>query len=460
MGSARAFSLLSLLFGLLLVIVTPPLRGPDEAQHFLRAFGLAQGDLVPTTRDANGRKGLFLPPRMHRDFTFFEAAASKGSEGDARELLEQYRSYRAAQTDDAAAAAVFIPYGGAEGYSPIGYIPYTVGALIGRALGLDFFTMAYVMRVFGLLVFTAVAHYAIVLLPRSGWAFLAIAMLPAALYARAVINADAAALVSTMVVLALCLRAALGLPDARGLRAVWCTLCVLTKAPQLVFVLLEGMVRPVRRSRRQWFAAACIIVPAIVLALLWTTLSSADVAAWRLVELTGAPAEQFSPLWKLRFMLGNPLHFPQLVLGTLPGLPEIWRQLIGVLGLFDTVLRPWAYPAISLLAVLACLSSIDVSGGTRLRVALVGLAVAAAYIVAVFLIFYMVWTPITADQVWGVQGRYFLPALPVLAVALGALIRRGLPQRWTSSFAVAAALLSGFAAAEAVLRVDWKLFSN
>jgi uncharacterized membrane protein len=436
------------------------LRGPDEAQHFLRAYGLAQGDLVPNTRDVNGRKGLFLPPHMHRDFTFFEAAASKGTEGNARELLKQYRSHKAAQSEATGAAAVFIPYGGAEGYSPVGYIPYTAGALLGRALGLDFVTVTYVMRLFGLLAFTAIAHYAIILLPSSGWALLAIAMLPAAFYARAVINADGAALVSTMVVTALCLRVSLGIKEGRGQRAVWFALCVLTKAPQLAFILLEGMVRPLRGPWRQWLTSACIVIPAVILALLWTSLSGADVAVWRLVELTGAPAEQFSPLWKLHFILDHPLHFPQLVLGTLPGLPEIWRQLIGVLGLFDTVLHPWAYPAISMLTVLACLSSVHMSDGTRLRVALVGLTTAAAYILTVFLIFYMVWTPITADQVWGVQGRYFLPALPVLAVVFGALIRRGLPQHWTASFAVAAALLSGFAAAEAVLRVDWKLFSN
>ena len=38
---------MSLLFGTLLILATPPLRGPDETAHFLRAYGVAQGDIVP-----------------------------------------------------------------------------------------------------------------------------------------------------------------------------------------------------------------------------------------------------------------------------------------------------------------------------------------------------------------------------------------------------------------------------
>jgi len=48
---ATIFVVLSMLFGAAIIAITAPLRGPDEAAHFLRAYGIAQGDLVPSQAD-------------------------------------------------------------------------------------------------------------------------------------------------------------------------------------------------------------------------------------------------------------------------------------------------------------------------------------------------------------------------------------------------------------------------
>jgi hypothetical protein len=58
---ALIFFLLSIFFGVAISIMTPPLRGPDESAHFLRAYGIARGDIVPSIRDQESRKGIFLP---------------------------------------------------------------------------------------------------------------------------------------------------------------------------------------------------------------------------------------------------------------------------------------------------------------------------------------------------------------------------------------------------------------
>jgi len=66
-----------------------------------------------------------------------------------------------------------------------------------------------------------------------------------------------------------------------------------------------------------------------------------------------------------------------------------------------------------------------------------------------------VWTAINATQIDGVQGRYFVPALPAVALATAALVRRGLSENARAAIALAAAALSCAAAFQAVLRVDW-----
>src|SRR5262245_56423940 len=58
---AAIFAALSIVFGIAIIAVTAPLRGPDEAAHFLRAYGVAAGHIVPSQQDAQSRKGIVLP---------------------------------------------------------------------------------------------------------------------------------------------------------------------------------------------------------------------------------------------------------------------------------------------------------------------------------------------------------------------------------------------------------------
>ena len=133
-----------------------------------------------------------------------------------------------------------MPYAGSEGYSPVAYLPQATAAVIARALDLDFLPTLYLMRFAGLAALTALVAFAIALAPQLGWALLAIAMLPAALYGRSVISADGSTLAAAMVVTALWLRALLA-PELHrpGRQAFWLTLGALTKPTNLAFVLLE-----------------------------------------------------------------------------------------------------------------------------------------------------------------------------------------------------------------------------
>ncbi len=260
------FVFLSMFFGTLTIALTPPLEGPDEPAHFLRAYGISLGEIVPTLADEQGRKGIFVPARLHRGYTVFEHALfklGKAKDFDYRDVWKEYS--RTSALPDDGRAPVFQLYWGSEGYAPVAYLPQVVAALVARMAEFDFVRTLLLMRFAGLAAMTALTAYAIALAGPLGWTFLLIAMLPAALYGRAVISADGAALACTMVVTALCVRAA-RLGD-RGVweRALFMTLSVLSKPPQLAFVLLEAMT-----SRRS---------PAVVERPVWQ--AGVDSARWQ-----------------------------------------------------------------------------------------------------------------------------------------------------------------------------------
>jgi uncharacterized membrane protein len=476
------FVVASAIFGSAIILVAPPLRGPDETAHFLRAYGIAQGDFIPSIMDEAARKGVLLPHVLYRDFRLFDMWQETGRrEGiSLSQLIDQFRQPRLPQSEGMR-PPVFVAYAGSEGYSPAAYLPHAAAALLAQVAGLEFLPTFYLMRAAGFAMMTAVVAYAIAVAPVLKWTFVAIAMLPSALNGRAVISADGAAFAYALLVIAIFLRGASGLPATPAWRhSALMTLCTLAKPPNLAFLLLQWL-RPdvLRGAARSLLVAAIITVPAVVAAVVWTTATSADVAAWRLELLTGTSAQEFDPAWKLRFMVAHPTDFPAAVLSMLrtidPG--EFLRQLIGVLGLFDTVLRPWLYTAITVL--LAALLVLPSEAVPHRHAAWMALSVALGYSITVVLIMYLVWTPVRAETVWGVQGRYFVPILPLIPVVTATLVRSGgitLPWHRSSTndvgladrrltprvstelasvLAIAAAALSGVGSVDAILRTDW-----
>jgi hypothetical protein len=89
------------------------------------------------------------------------------------------------------------------------------------------------------------------------------------------------------------------------------------------------------------------------------------------------------------------------------------------------------------------------------RVALVAGLVTLAYLTALYLIFYLAWSPPNYHRIDGIQGRYFVVVLPMLCMVVSALVRVGLPERVRAPIAIAGAVIAGVATLEAVLRTDW-----
>jgi hypothetical protein len=73
---------------------------------------------------------------------------------------------------------------------------------------------------------------------------------------------------------------------------------------------------------------------------------------------------------------------------------------------------------------------------------LTGLAV-LAYVVTVYLIFFLTYTPLNIDHAGGVQGRYFVIALPMAAIFIASMANNDLPRDVVAATAMTGSLLSG-----------------
>ena len=459
---ALLFALFSLSFGTATIVFNPPLRGPDEISHFLRIYSYMRGELLPTV-EIEGRRGVFVERPLYEKLYFFKNsgewfAKARGEGVRYGQIMAAYRDITASTNNDHGAQnPVFVPFAGTEGYSPVAYAPYIAAAGVGNFLGFDLPELLFMMRFLGLLFFTAVVTYAITITPTLKWAFVLIAMLPVSLYNRVVLSGDGAALSYAMVITALCFREVWKPSVARVWeRSLWMTLCVLAKQPQIVFVLMAFMSSRLRGISRRWSGLAIIVLPGIVLSPLWVIGVSADVAAWRVREGHDYPPEQFNPLWKLAYMWEHPFHFPLAAWTALSewGAP-LWPELIGIMGWQDIPLHPWTYVVLTVLLLLVPLQKLPLDTATRARVAAITGLAALGYVVMVYLIFFLTYTPVVSPHVLGVQGRYFIIVLPLVAIFLASLTNIELPRGMPALISISGSMIAGIATVDSVLQAHW-----
>src|SRR6478672_12824900 len=457
---AFVFILLSFAFGSAISVVVPPLRGPDEIAHFLRIYSYTRGGLLPAA-EVDGRKGIFVDRDLYTQLSFFKNAGERFARNREQglrygEIMKEY-PHPGGTLHEEGQATKFMPFAGTEGYNPVAYAPYVLAAAIGNLLGLDFPNMLLLMRVLGLITFTALAAYAIKLTPTLKWAFVLIAMLPVSIYNRSVLSADGAALTYALVITALCFSAVQRYGPVWE-RSLWMTLCALSKQPQIVFVLLELMVCRMTELRRRWSSLALVVVPGFILSPLWVLAVSADIAAWRLLEGETHAREHFDPLWKLAYMWDHPLHFPLAAWTAVTVWGDrLWPELIGILGWQDILLPASTYIVLTVLLLVVPLQKLNLDGAVRARVAAISALAVLAYVVTVYLIFFLTYTPLDVDHVRGVQGRYFVIALPMAAIFIASITNVDLPRGVLAATAITGSLLSGLASFQALLEAHWSV---
>ena len=107
---------------------------------------------------------------------------------------------------------------------------------------------------------------------------------------------------------------------------------------------------------------------------------------------------------------------------------RLWQELIGIVGWQDILLQPWVYFLLTIVLLLVPLQKLQLGNATRARVTVITRLVVLGYVTLVYLIFFLIYTPLDVDHIRGVQGRYFVIALPVAAIFIAGLINLELPR--------------------------------
>lgn len=181
--------ILGTLFVLGYTFIIPPLNGFDEATHFLRAYQISEGKLLPE-RFGPDHAGGKIPVNI-----------SQMSDAAVDDIIQSAKTNLARKTHIRSYAKFLLQFhpssstvdkyfAGSSVYSPISYTPQAVGIFIARNLHLPLLLYVYAGRIINALIFLTLVYLAIKLSPTGKWVLLAVAMLPTTLTAAASLSPD------------------------------------------------------------------------------------------------------------------------------------------------------------------------------------------------------------------------------------------------------------------------------
>lgn len=435
--------------GVLYLFVLPPLSAPDEISHYVSAYRLSSQLTGQPQRDRYGRVLLRAQDAWVEDLDgdFIYEPDEDGNLQVTEESREQ--AVKLGETLDESAYELFHALGINGQYAPeqtaeiqaqgayvsstyppvtttpLAYVPQAIGISAARLLGLNTVCLLYFGRLCNLLFFIGMLYLAVKRIPFGKEVLLGVALLPMTLHLAASFSYDVMILGCMFLLTAVCLDLAFEAEQVRirdvVLLAVLAAVagpCKMVYAPMLGLCLLV----PVRKfgGARNWFASAFVVAGAwavsmyLVNSQVITTYATATEAdsyvAW---------AEEAG--FSMNLLIHNLVLLVRMFYQTL-----VWNakdmhitMIGGWLGNLDQVLDvPYLVVWILTLCLIGLALKIpaeQIRMNLRQRFWVGVLAAACAGFTMLSML--IAWTPLSSRVILGVQGRYFLPFLPVLLLA-------------------------------------------
>jgi len=413
----RFFIFTAAIFGLAFILLTPPFEGADESEHFLRAYHISEGHLSAYTN--NGRVGGILPDSLSQlinytttDPTVPYATHTKYPEGKTKQALLHMPLNPS--------KAHFTEFPPSSSYSPIPYIPASIGILFARLLHLPAVVTMYAGRLGNLVCWIGLFAISIRLIPRKKWALAFMGLIPMALFQASIINTDVMAIgmLALFMSYILYLRSKAVVITKKHISALLAIGSAMTLSKQIMFVFLPlTLLLPINKkssARFRWLAYGSVILVPLILFAGWMHITSGLDTSYAVQTHPNAHAQvQLLAHHPRRFLsvLWNTYYFStgDSIVNSFAGyfgwfdapLPEIVVTLIYIAMAFILILQPRRYTK----------SILD-----KQATYFIG-AIFVLYWLAVNASLYIYYSPVGMGIIFGVQGRYFLP-LSLLVIPL------------------------------------------
>lgn len=403
----RVYLLIGLIGVIGFALITPPFQGPDEKAHYIRAQYVAHG-YVLTVDVSKSNAELPLSIKKVVDSSFLR---------DVNGGLKKHDLH-------VSASAVKTPLSADNTYKPamiaytaVPYLPSIPLIAISNTLNFSPLISMYLARLSLGIFCVVLTFFAIKIVPRKKYLFVAIALTPMLLFQQAMVSADGTsyALLLFFICYLLHLANYKQLTNKQWLMVGGLCLAI-TLAKPLVFLFLPLMLILIKKRHAfRWIAGFAIVC----------VLMFAGVSMYNARNSGGATDPNTPKGVDSTLQLSNIQNHPKRFLRVLwnsymtdYGDEEV-QGVIGIFGAADT-----KYPLIMTLGYVTLLVyAASVRFDKKDHIESVGrgikrllLGISLLYFLLINIVIYLSFSPVNFDIIYGVQGRYFLPILIILPV--------------------------------------------
>jgi uncharacterized membrane protein len=383
----------------------------DESRHFVRACQIAQGGWLSEIDTATGRGGGVLPEAVANFVRHWMDTDSLRSQDALHTIRERMRAIESdSQTQASIAKKRFVEFPSAGIYPPSLYIPQSIGIRVARFFSDKVYVWFYSARIWNAVCAVFLIFLALRIAPQHHFLLMLPAVLPMSLVQIASLSNDASIIALTILFVALCIRFLVEDNFLIRLALVLCLFLLVTGKP---VHLALGVLLLTAHKRLGWRRAVsfCSIAVgfAVVSYFCWSYLVRPFIA------LAGEGHGQ-NPSAQVRFIIAHPILLAKVVLSTLKHYgPHFFEGTVGALGSEALSLPTWFYFATGYLIAAILLIILLNFKEVALPNLVWGSFAGAGLVLGVLLAGYVLWNPPAASKINQIQGRYFLPALPLLA---------------------------------------------
>ncbi|MBS1709206.1 MAG: DUF2142 domain-containing protein [Armatimonadetes bacterium] len=387
---------------------TPPFMGPDEPNHFKRANLTLFGEWVGHKVDVNGVlvAGGTCEPTVSQAAQLFAHIPSHVEAKVDSAMMAQAESVAWGTATDQE------PFPNSAVYPPTLYLPQTLAVAAGKAAGASVIKTLAMARLANAVVCVAIGAVALGIAGRAAPYLFTFLLMPKPVFLTATVTQDGMIVALTALVAAVlgrCSQEGRGWSRAEAVvTSIALLLVAMAKAPYALFAL--GLFfAPVTKLKVKLTVVSLLLMAAFVwhgamAVTVQTPLVRSDVV--------------LDPSAQAAIVAHHPAIFVTAMARTLATQGKgLVIELVGSLGSMDTPMPGWFFPfaLVVLAATAGWIAVFSAPPDWRRLVGYFGLASVIAFLIGVGL--YLVWTPIGANTVEGLQGRYFLPILMLLPLA-------------------------------------------
>ena len=396
---------------LFFLITMPTFKNHDEYYHWLKAYEVSEGHLMTPIEE--GIQGSMMPSSVAdvcpKDWTTMTYR-------DVQEKIKHPLEKEKQGLLNPETAAV---------YSFVQYIPQAIGIALARIFTDSTYLITCAGRLVNMIVAIVLLYLAIKIMPFGKKLLLIPAMIPITIEGFTSLSPDAMTIAMSFLYIAYILQLAFGKKKKIETKekitllvmSVIIALCKIVYIPLVGLVLIIPKEKFKNENNKSKIINFCIIAGiAVVINLLWLGISSRYLANFR---------EGDSKIQVL-LALQNPIQFVQTVLYTinLNGHSYLMSLFGNAIGWGEFVKLDSIVPYTLLAIYLFVVSTDEEIKGKLKRYQVVWvLLVVLAIVALIFTSLYVQWTTIGKESILGIQGRYFLPILPLMMLLLGSCLK-------------------------------------